>query len=176
MIPHPIKNCSGFTFIAAMCIVIIMGIMLGAVGQLWQTISKREKEAELLFRGCQIRDAIERWNKPRPGQQAIVAPMPIKDLKDLLEDPRSAQKFHYLRKLYTDPITNKAFDVIRDPVKGIIGVSSPSKEQPIKTANFPDDLVDFAGKTSYSDWKFVYPSRKPTPPGGAPTTGGLPGK
>ena len=156
MIPHPVKNCSGFTYIAAMCLVIIMGIMLGAVGQSWQTIIKREKEAELLFRGDQIAAAIERWRKPPPGAPATLAPMPIKDLKDLLEDPRSAQKVHYLRKIYLDPITNKDFDLIRGTQGGVIGVASSSNEKPLKISfQNISAYAKFNNKEKYSDWKFV---------------------
>jgi len=154
MILHSVKNCSGFTYIAAMCLVIIMGIMLGAVGQSWQTISKREKEAELLFRGGQILDAIERWRMPGPG---IPANGQVRELKDLLEDPRSAQKRHYLRKLYLDPITNKDFDPIKGTQGGVIGVASSSNEKPLKIdfQNMSGVYKTFNKKEKYSEWKFV---------------------
>ena len=45
-----LKKNSGFTYIAALMIVVVMGIMLGAAGQSWTMIMKREKEAELIFR------------------------------------------------------------------------------------------------------------------------------
>src|ERR1035438_8599896 len=94
-------NRNGFTYLLALVIIMIMGIMLGVMGQSWKTIVQRDREEELLFRGSQIRDAITRWYKPRPGQPP---PTPLHDLKDLLEDPRSLTKIHYLRRLYTDPM------------------------------------------------------------------------
>ncbi|HTP64147.1 MAG TPA: type II secretion system protein, partial [Geobacteraceae bacterium] len=107
---NPLKSCAGFTFIAALMIVIIIGIMLGATMQSWQTVMKREKEEELLFRGGQILDAIGRWRKPPP-------PLPpngqLRELKDLLEGS-SLQKVRYLRRIYKDPITNKDFKLITD--------------------------------------------------------------
>jgi type II secretory pathway pseudopilin PulG len=169
---HSLKSSAGFTFIAAMIIVIIMGIMLGAVGQTWQTIMKRENEAELLFRGGQILDAIDRYGK-RPS----VPKIPIKDLKDLVEDPRSLQKVHHLRKVYLDPMTNKDFDLIKDPTRGIIGVASTSKEKPIKVdfKNMTGAYKTFDKKDKYSDWKFVPTDLQKFIPGPTTVTG-LPGQ
>ncbi|HLO26537.1 MAG TPA: type II secretion system protein [Geobacteraceae bacterium] len=150
---NPLKSCAGFTFVGALVIVILIGIMMGAIGQSWQMTLQREREEELLFRGSQIRDAIGRWRKPPPG---MTVSTPLQDLKDLLEDPRSAQKVHYLRRLYKDPITNKDFAVIRDPVQGITGVASTSTDPPLKRANFPVELKEFGNKDKYSDWQFVY--------------------
>jgi type II secretory pathway pseudopilin PulG len=147
-----LTSSAGFTFIAAMFLIVIMGIMLEAASQSWQTIMKREKEEELLFRGSQIRNAIERWRKPAPGRQV----MPINDLKDLTEDPHSTQKVRYLRRVYKDPITNEDFTVIRDPALGIIGVASTSEAPPYKVDNFPKELKDFALKSHYREWQFVY--------------------
>ena len=88
--------------------VVILGIMLGSAVQSWTMIMQREREEELLFRGCQIRDAIARWYKPTPWP-ATDFPRPLMDLKYLLEDPTSPEKVRYLRRLYKDPITNKDF-------------------------------------------------------------------
>jgi type II secretory pathway pseudopilin PulG len=151
---HSLTSSAGFTFIAAMIMVAIMGIMMGAAAQYWSTIMKRDKEAELLFRGGQILDAIDIWWKPPPGKPPAT---PIKDLKDLVEDPRSLQKRHYLRRVYLDPMTNKDFDLIKDPTKGIIGVASSSKEKPLKVdfTNMTGAYKTFSDKKQYSDWKFV---------------------
>jgi type II secretory pathway pseudopilin PulG len=153
-----LTSSAGFTFIAAMFLIVVMGIMLQAVSQSWQTIMKRDREEELLFRGSQFRSAIERWRKPAPGKQI----MPINDLKDLLEDPHSQQKVRYLRRIYKDPITKEDFTVIRDPALGIIGVASPSTDTPLKMDNFPKEMEDLAFKTKYSDWLFVYKTGKGT--------------
>ncbi len=164
---------AGFTYIAALVVVVIMGIMLGAVGQSWRMIMKREREEELFFRAGQIRDAITRWNKPRTGQHVAT---PLKDLKDLLKDPRSMAKVRYLRRLYLDPITGKEWKVIQDPTRGIIGVASTSDAEPLRTGGFPEEYADFEGKTKYSEWQFVY---KPLQPGQnaqrTTTNGGLQG-
>lgn len=142
----------GFTYLTALLIVMVMGVMLGAVGQSWNTIMQREREEELIFRGRQYRDAITRWYKSHGVKQAT----PLRELKFLVEDPLSLTTVRHLRRLYTDPITGKEWSVIADPNKGISGVYSPSVKKPIKTGGFPEDLADFAGKTTYADWKFVY--------------------
>ncbi len=139
--------------------VVIMGIMLGAVGQSWSTIMKREREEELFFRAGQIVDAITRWNKPRTGQHIAT---PLRDLKDLLQDPRSMAKVRFLRRLYLDPITGKEWRVIKDPTRGIIGVASTSDEEPFRKGGFPEEYKEFEGKTKYSEWQFIY---KPLQPG-----------
>jgi type II secretory pathway pseudopilin PulG len=189
---HSLKSSAGFTFIAAMIMVVIMGIMLGAVGQSWRMVIKRDKEAELLFRGGQILDAIDSWNrgpssKPTSGRPPSSKPpaTPIKDLKDLLEDPRSTQKVHHLRKVYLDPITNKDFDVIKVSPQGIIGVASSSKEKPLKVnfQNMSGVYKKFTDKKMYSEWQFVPsdlqkfipgPTTVGLPPGSPPLPGGMP--
>ena len=149
-------NCKGFTYLLAMVMVMIMGIMLGAVGQSWKTIIQREREEELIFRGHQYKDAITRWYTPRPGTGQHMKNTPLQDLKDLVQDPRSLTTVRHLRRLYTDPMTGKEWRVITDPNKGISGVASTSQAKPLKTGGFPDDLLDLSDKQHYSDWLFQY--------------------
>ncbi len=148
-----LHNNKGFALLAVLTMVIIMGISLGAVGLSWRIVMQREREEELLFRGSQIRDAITRWYALKSVDQAA---MPLRDLKDLLKDPRTPNTVRYLRRLYTDPMTDKAWELIIDPSKGIQGVASTSQEVPLKTDGFPSDLQDFTGKGRYSEWRFVY--------------------
>ena len=155
MAANPLRSSAGFTYLLALVTVIIIGIMLAATGQSWRMLMDREREEELLFRGSQYRDAITRWNKSRPGQRP---PPPLTDLKDLLKDPNTVGNNRYLRNLYKDPMTDKDWVTVKGAT-GIIGVFSSissSQKKPIKQADFPKGLEDFAGKTRYSDWKFVY--------------------
>lgn len=144
-----------------------MGIMLGAIGQTWQTVMKREREAELLFRGSQIKEAITKWNSPRPGKPPAG---PLNELKYLLEDPRTTDKVRYLRRMYTDPVTGKDWEIIRDSVRGIVGVRSSSQEEPLKVDGFPDDLKDLAGKKKYSEWEFKFSTAAQTSASGTTAT------
>ncbi len=165
---NPLRSSAGFTYLMALMVVMIMGIMLAAVAQSWKMIKDREQEEELLFRGMQYKDAITRWYKPRPGQRP--AP-PLNDLKDLLKDPNSLENVRYLRQLYPDPLTGKEWETIRGGTTGgIIGVFSSYSSavtKPIKQANFPTGLEDFEGKQRYSEWKFVYQPQTATAQQGA---------
>ena len=169
---------AGFTYMAVLVLVMIMGIMMSVSAQVWSTVMQREREQELLFRGTQIRDAIERWNNPLPGQPPA---MRLNSLKDLLKDPRTAGTIRYLRRIYKDPITGKDFAVSPpDPIRGIIGVASTSKKEPMKQDNFPDIYKDFTGKKHYSDWQFVCRPAGLTGAvtggvSGLPNSGGTPG-
>ncbi len=132
-------NQNGFTYILALTIVMIMGIMLGMVGQSWKTIKQREQEKELLFRGSQIKEAIENWNNltyTLPGTPPRQAHQ-IAELKDLLQDPYSLSKMRFLPHNYAaevndkdpkcspdcaklkidqDPITGKKWTIIRGSI------------------------------------------------------------
>lgn len=163
-----LKSESGFTYIAAIVLVTIMGIMLAAVGETTSIVMKREREAELMFRGTQYVRAIERWqNSGRapgamqqptgPGAQQAAPVRQLTSLEDLAKpDTRFAGKVQYLRQLYLDPMTNKEFEPIKDPAKGIIGVKSTSHDEPLKQANFPLEFLEFEGKKKYSEWEFIF--------------------
>lgn len=160
---------AGFTYTAMIVVVVIIGIMLGATGQIWSTVMKREREAELIFRGTMIRNAIERWYTPLPGQHAVT---PLMELKHLQEDPRALQKTRYLSRLYLDPLTGKEWNLVKGgDTGGIIGVASTSEEVPLKTGGFPAEFAALEGKQKYSEWQFVY-NRQETAQGGTGQQGG----
>ena len=54
-------NQDGFTYLFVMMLVVVMSISLMGVTQQWSVIMKRDREAELLFRGTRIKEAIERF-------------------------------------------------------------------------------------------------------------------
>lgn len=149
-----LRSCGGFTYLMAMMVIVIVGIMLAAVGQSWKTTMDREREEEMLFRGTQYMDAIGRWYKQIPGNRP---PPPLNDLKDLLKDPNTVSTRRYLRTLYNDPITGKDWVAIKGGTTGgIIGVQSSSELKPIKQDNFPKELELLVGKKKYNEWQFVY--------------------
>ena len=162
------RSQAGFTYIAALFLVVVMGIMLGLTGQSWRMMMKREREQELLWRGMQYARAIAAWQNPKSHVKT-----PLRELKDLLKDPRSLANVRYLPRLYEDPLTGKEWVPITDPALGIVGVRSSSDETPLRQTNF-EDLFDFSldndttkqslkqmlknfeGKTKYSEWEFRY--------------------
>lgn len=168
-----ISNQNGFTYILALTIVMIMGVMLGMVGQSWKTIKQRDREKELLFRGSQIKEAIENWNNPKytvPG----VSPRtrhPLMNLEDLLQDPYSLSKVRFLPhsyaaklddtnpkcepdcaklKLYQDPMTGKEWTIIRGTVdKGVATISTSTQGMGIIGVASKSDETPF--RTDFKD-------------------------
>lgn len=156
-IPHRQK---GFTYLIMMLAVAAMGFGLAAVGELASHARQREKEAELLFVGNQLRSAIAAYYESTPG---VVKRYPQK-LEELLEDKRYPMVKRYLRQVYADPMTGKPeWGLMPAPGGGIMGVYSLSDAAPIKTAGFSDADRDLADGQAYSDWKFFY-----SPPGLVP--------
>lgn len=180
-----LRSQKGLTYIAALVMVMILGLILSASAEFWATRMQREREDELLFRGTQYRDAMRSWygfgvwdtksktfkaedaaSRTRRGLPATAPP--LNDLKQLLTDPNSAGKVHHLRRLYTDPIRSfetgkdEEWDVVKDATGKIIGVKSKSAAAPLKQGNFPDspetglDPSAFEGKKKYSEWEFIY--------------------
>lgn len=143
----------GVTYLAALMIITVMGIMLGKAGQSWSAQLEREREEELIFSGLQIQRALQRWHQPASGEHVATK---LTDMKDLLKDPRTAQTVRRLRKLYRDPVSKKDWLLIMDPTKGIVGVRPDSDAQPLKQDGFTDELKYLAGKQKYRDWEFRY--------------------
>jgi len=143
------KSERGFTYLGLLFAVVILGLTLSAVGVVWSTQIRRDREAELLFVGDQYRTAIGRY-------YAAGGAYPL-DLKDLLADQRFPQVRRYLRRLYPDPITGDAdWQPILGAGGGIIGIASNSQLKPIKVSNFPEADSAFEKAECYCDWKFVY--------------------
>jgi type II secretory pathway pseudopilin PulG len=147
----------GFTYIALLAAIVIIGISLAAAGKYWSNVLQREKEEELLFRGNQYVIAIDRYTHAMPGINRTPS-----SIDDLLNDSRLMNR-HHLRRRYKDPITGEdfveIFTVIGGQTKQLTGVHSSSDKEPIKQSNFPADppyFKDFEGKKKYSDWQFVY--------------------
>src|SRR5512137_1780554 len=105
----PCRNQKGVTFLMAMFIISIMGIMLGMTGQSWKTIMQREREKELLFRGSQIKEAIENWYDPNYSVNGVKwgANHPLMKLEDLLQNPYSLTPLRYLPQSYETKLDDK---------------------------------------------------------------------
>jgi len=142
----------GFTYLALLFVVAILGVGLAATGVVWHTAAQREKEIELLFVGAQFRRALASYYLFSPGAKRF----PV-ELADLVKDPRLPGIKRHLRRLYPDPMTGKAeWGIVRNAEGGIIAVHSLSEQGPIRTY-FPDDLhKSFNGKKRYADWVFAY--------------------
>jgi hypothetical protein len=76
----------------------VMAILMGAALPAYHTLARREKEAELIFRGEQYGRAIGMWQQKFANQPAPSI--------DVLVEQR------FLRKKYKDPITNDEFQLL----------------------------------------------------------------
>ncbi len=165
-----------------MIAIVILGISLALVGQLWHTASMREKEKELLFVGDQFRKAIFAFHEKN---SAAGDGFP-KTLDELLADPHQPELHRYLRKVYRDPVSGSdEWGIVRSPGGGIAGVYSLAPGEPFKLMGFPKNDEEFAGSRRYADWRFavaipppplaIAPSPPPAPspapgsPGGPPS-------
>lgn len=153
-------NTKGFSYLVLLFAVAIAAAGMAGTGIVWHTTLQREKEAELLFIGNQIRAAIASYYLRAPGN---VRRYPGA-LEDLLKDPRFPATVRHLRKLYRDPMTNTTdWGLIAAPGGGIMGVYSKSEAAPLKRANFDapnraleDRARQLGDKLVYKDWHFVY--------------------
>ena len=96
------RSQAGFTYLMLLWWVAISGVLLTALAQRWTIEAQRQKEMDLLFKGSQIKAAIEAYAKV-PVQEGV-GRYPA-ELKDLLEDKRTGAARHHLRRLWLDPIT-----------------------------------------------------------------------
>jgi type II secretory pathway pseudopilin PulG len=92
---------SGYVLLGITIALVILGIFLVAAVPLWQKAVQREREQELIFRGYQYMQAIERYQRKYPGAYPP-------SVEVLIE-----QKF--LRRAYKDPFGGKdgEWNVIR---------------------------------------------------------------
>lgn len=176
---------SGFSLTGLLAGITIMLILMAVAVPSWQYVMKDAREEELIFRGCQIAVAIERYQK-KNGNAVPVS------LEILVQG-------HFLRKAYTDPMSKKgkwrfirmgeplvpvpgvkpgppspspspspgAFGGPGTTLGGILGVASTSQEKSLRMFN---------GRTKYSDWLFVagQPRVVGRPPGPIVAPGGIP--
>ena len=174
---------AGFTLVALMASVTVMLILMGVGARSWQYVMKSEREEELIFRGGQIADAIQRFQ----AKNGNALPTSLTVLV----------KGRFLRKAYKDPMAKdgewrlvrlgEALTPVPGPsptqspppttrpsgpgvpvgqgLGGIVGVASKSTENSLRLFN---------GRTRYNEWIFAVGQPRvvgktpalPVPPGG----------
>jgi len=152
-------NQHGAVLLMVLVSVTLLGLMAGIAGTSWQTIMQRAKEADLLWKGNQIRQAIGHYYETSLAGNTAPRTFPSK-LDSLIKDPRFLETRRYLRRLYLDPMTGEDWELIKDPSKRIVGVRSRSDKVPFKKDNFPTENKSFSGQKSYHDWEFVFQPKK----------------
>jgi type II secretory pathway pseudopilin PulG len=90
----------GYAMAALLVAMTVMAIVMATAMPTWRTMMKREREAELVFRGEQYARAIALYQR-RSGQAAAIPPS-----IDVLIDGK------FLRKKYKDPMTGQDFKIV----------------------------------------------------------------
>jgi len=156
--PPPAKE-AGFSLAGLMAAVAIMLVLMGAAVPSWRYVMKDDREEELYFRGSQIAEAIERYQRKNgnaypPSFEVLV-------------------KGRYLRKPFTDPLAKSGkWRIIRPGEAMPAGVptrtASPSPSPGggpgpggvgviVGVASLDTDksLRLFNGRDHYNEWLFV---------------------
>lgn len=140
--PHLMANQNGATYLIVMFLIVLMGISLMAMSQQWTVVMKRDREAELAFRGNRIKEAIERYVA---DYEVLKATRPTR-YPAKLEDLTKKEPRRYLQVVYKDPMTGNDFELIKVGTD-IRGVRSMSQDKPL-------DQVTFKGAHSYQAIRF----------------------
>jgi type II secretory pathway pseudopilin PulG len=155
----------GFAMAALLVAMAIMAVVMSALLPAWRTLSTREREEELIWRGQQYDRAVQLYRKKTsaPGAPSI----------DVLVKGR------FLRQKYLDPITRGEFELVGvNPATG----NAPGVQQPkigfgqliggVRSKSKSRSFRELDGKKTYAEWQFVY---VPWKPGGQPTLPGTGG-
>jgi hypothetical protein len=120
-----LRNQEGVTYLFVMMLAVVMSIATLEVTQEWSVIMRRDREAELQFRGNSIAKAIERFVSDWEIQKATRPNQWPRTLEELTK--KSPKR--YLRMVYADPMTGDKFALIKIGQE-IHGVRSTSTEIP----------------------------------------------
>ena len=184
------RSESGFSLVGLLAGCTIMLILMGAAVPSWQYVMKDMREEELLFRGIQIAEAIERYQKKNGNASPPSLDVLVKGkfLRKAYKEPMSKTgKWRFVRPGEALPVPGRpGLPIPGQPAAppppapeapgspgmiagGFIGVASLSKDKSLRIFN---------GRTKYNEWLFVAGQprvigKQTTPaPGGAP---GMPG-
>ncbi|MEI6737922.1 MAG: hypothetical protein WCL29_05525 [Pseudomonadota bacterium] len=161
---------AGYTYFGLLLAILGASLAVSAGVTLLGNEVRRDKEAELMFAGDEIRRAIELYHAKNA---ASPHPFP-KKMGWLLHDPNQPSLQRYLRKIYRDPVRNPdAGDAsvedsdwvsIVDANGQIVGVHSNSAREPLRQTGFPKQYESVRQAKHYSDWKFIAGGSVPVEP------------
>ncbi|MFD2452204.1 pilus assembly FimT family protein [Ideonella paludis] len=146
------RPTQGFSYIAMLATVAVLGVGLAAIGQAWSDQQRREREADILRIGSLYAEAIARYHRMAPGS---VKTYPA-TLQDLLHDPRFPGTVRHLRRLYPDPTNPKRpWLPIPAPEGGVQGVYITSAQAPVRQAPLVLGAVTLPPARHYHEWRFI---------------------
>lgn len=182
----------GYAMAALLVAMAVMAVVMSVALPVWRTLSQREKEEELIFRGNQYARAVNLYQRKfgtayPPSFDALVAG-------------------RFLRKKYSDPITGEDFvpltgSLTQAPAGGgqdaqrgpnPVGQPRPSAAAPVPAGPGPvgapqgligvvskstaESIRVYNGRTHYNEWAFVAQAltKQPGAPGGPQQPGAQP--
>jgi type II secretory pathway pseudopilin PulG len=94
---------AGFTYLALLVTIAILGVGLSATSEVWTATSQRQKLIQLQWAGDQISQAIGSYYQATPGLAKVYPAT----MQDLLMDPRYLSTRRHLRSIYVNPFTGQ---------------------------------------------------------------------
>ena len=144
--PHPILSARtrerGFTMALLLAMIVVMVILTAKAAPMARTVVQRDQEAELIFRGEAIANAL-RIYKARVGTYPT-------DLNDLMK-----MKPRILRQAYKDPMTREGgWDYIYQVQPGATGDTTGLPIVGVRSKSMKDSIKIYENKTLIHDWVF----------------------
>ena len=162
LMPHSLRTERGVTYLFLMFAIVVIGLTPPAAAKQWKAMVQRELEADLLYKGREIQNALALYSATLKAGRVMPGEVYPQSLAELTRLPKP-----YLRKAYADPMSHGDWEYLRSPTGGIMGVRSKSRGTPFKKHDFPQAVRHLEGRASYHDWIFQYPNPS--------TAGSLPG-
>lgn len=153
------RSQGGFTYLMLLIALSVLAVSLLKTTDAVQMRHVQQQEAELLFRGEQIRaaiasyrggDALQDGGHKAKGHGCF----PV-SFAQLLEDKRGASPRYHLRQYYADPLTQQTWGMLYDEKQRWIGVHSLGRGKPRRKTGFKADEEKFSQASSYADWTFT---------------------
>ena len=150
----------GVTYLTLMIAIVVIGVNLTVAVRQWRMMVQRELEADLLSKGIEIQQALALYSARMKAGRVMPGEVYPQSLAELTGPPKPL-----LRKVYVDPLTHGAWELVRTPTGGIMGVRSASKEATIRRHDFPAAVRHFEGRRTYAEWVFQHPAPSLQSPG-----------
>lgn len=168
---RPRRGEAGFSLVVLLASIAIMTIMMGAAVPSWRYVMQNAREEELIFRGGQIAEAIERYQR----KNGNALPVSLEVLA----------KGKYLRREYKDPMTKSGEWRLVRPGEAVLGglamppgarqapsPSPPATPRPaagifgtrrgtvgafmgVASTSTDKSLRIFNGRSRYNEWLFI---------------------
>lgn len=141
---------AGFSYLLLLAWLSILALMLLRSQDHLRTEWRQGREAQLLFVGDQIREAIQKYRDNPAGNKCF----PL-NIQQLLSDRRFTPHRYLLRQHYRDPFSQKGdWGMIYDDKGRWTGVYSKGAGKPIKKEGFAHIYQNFKKASSYAEWQF----------------------